>query len=45
MIYDARVFQNPYYVDELRTLTGLDDSVAEYVRADHNLRAFFRPLG
>lgn len=40
MIYDARVFQNPYYVDELRTLTGLDDSVAEYVRADHNYGRF-----
>ncbi|WP_018963052.1 RNase adapter RapZ [Coprothermobacter platensis] len=34
MVFDARVFRNPYYVEELRTLTGLDDGVAAYVRAD-----------
>ena len=31
LVYDARFLPNPYYVDELRPLTGLDSRVSDYV--------------
>ena len=31
MVFDVRFLPNPYYVDELRPLTGLDDRVFNYV--------------
>ena len=30
-VFDVRFLPNPYYVDELRPMTGLDDSVFNYV--------------
>ena len=30
LVFDARFLPNPYYVSELRTLTGLDDRVRDY---------------
>ena len=33
-------FPNPYYVDELRPLTGLDDEVFNYVMASDTAKAF-----
>ena len=33
MVYDVRVLPNPYYLRELRPLTGRDDEVATYLRA------------
>ncbi len=31
LVFDVRCLPNPYYVDELRALTGLDRQVSEYV--------------
>jgi UPF0042 nucleotide-binding protein len=31
LVFDVRFLPNPYYVDELRHLTGQDDSVYRYV--------------
>ena len=31
LVFDVRFLPNPYYVDELRPLTGLDDKVFNYV--------------
>jgi RNase adapter protein RapZ len=31
MVFDVRFLKNPYWVPELRPLTGLDEPVAEYV--------------
>ena len=31
LVFDVRFLPNPYYVDELRPLTGLDDRVFNYV--------------
>lgn len=31
LVFDVRFLPNPYYVDELRPLTGMEDSVFEYV--------------
>ena len=31
LVFDVRFLPNPYYVDELRTMTGMDDSVFNYV--------------
>ena len=35
-----RFLPNPYYVDELRPLTGLDDEVFNYVMASDTAKAF-----
>ena len=34
LVFDVRCLPNPYYVDELRELTGLDAPVTAYIRAD-----------
>lgn len=31
LVFDVRCLPNPYYIDELRPLTGLDDEIREYV--------------
>lgn len=31
MLFDARVLPNPYYINELKDKTGLDDDVYNYV--------------
>ncbi len=31
LVFDVRCLPNPYYIDELRPLTGLDDAIQEYV--------------
>ena len=32
MVFDVRVLPNPYYLRELRSLTGRDEDVANYLR-------------
>ena len=32
-VFDVRVLPNPYYIRELRPLSGLDEAVADYLRA------------
>ena len=31
MVFDARFAPNPYYIEELKPLSGIDKSVADYV--------------
>ena len=40
LVFDVRFLPNPYYVDELRPLTGLDDRVFNYVMDCDIARAF-----
>ena len=41
MILDCRFLRNPYWVRELRDLTGYNREVADYVMNDENWEAFF----
>lgn len=40
LVFDVRFLKNPHYVDDLRPLTGKDQKVAEYIKADPALGDF-----
>lgn len=40
LVFDVRFLPNPYYVDELRPLTGMEDSVFEYVMNSSEAQEF-----
>ena len=40
LVFDVRFLPNPYYVDELRPLTGLDDAVFNYVMESDTAKTF-----
>ena len=40
LVFDVRFLPNPYYIDELRPLTGLDERVFNYVMDCDTARAF-----
>lgn len=40
LVFDVRFLPNPYYVDELRPLTGMDDAVFNYVMDNDIARDF-----
>ena len=44
LVFDVRFLPNPFYVDELRGLTGLDRPVAEYVFGYQQTRTFMEKL-
>jgi UPF0042 nucleotide-binding protein len=44
LVFDVRFLPNPYYVPELRDLTGLDDAVYEYVTSSPDAVAFMERL-
>ena len=44
LVFDARFLPNPYYVDELRTLSGLDLPVKEFVFGYPQTRTFLEKL-
>lgn len=44
MVMDCRFLRNPHWVETLRPMTGLDQSVAEYVQQDSNYLPFFEKL-
>lgn len=44
LVFDARFLPNPFYVDQLRPLTGLDRPVAEYVFSFQQTRTFMEKL-
>ena len=44
LVFDARVLPNPFYVDELRPLSGLDRPVAEFVFSHPQTRSFLEKL-
>ena len=44
LVFDARFLPNPFYVEELRPLSGLDRPVAEYVFSYPQTRTFLEKL-
>ena len=44
LVFDARFLPNPYYVDELRPLSGLDLPVAEFVFSYQQTRTFMEKV-
>ncbi len=44
IVFDVRFIANPYYVAELRELTGMDDSCARYVMEQPNSEFFVQHL-
>jgi len=44
LMFDVRFLANPYYVPELRSLTGNTEAVSSYVMADPNTGAFMERL-
>ena len=44
LVFDARFLPNPYYVDELRPLCGLDRPVAEFVFSCQQTRTFMEKI-
>lgn len=43
-LIDVRFLNNPFYVDKLQLLTGLDDEVIEFFEEDKESRNFLRHL-
>ncbi len=44
IVFDVRCLPNPYYVDELRRLTGADEAVREYVLGSEEGRKLFEKI-
>ncbi len=44
LMFDVRFLPNPYYIEELRHQTGLDDAVYEYVFREGKARVFLQKL-
>ncbi|MEO9223465.1 MAG: RNase adapter RapZ, partial [Acidimicrobiales bacterium] len=44
LVFDCRFLPNPYWVDELRPLSGLDDPVREFVLRHESATAFLDEL-
>jgi UPF0042 nucleotide-binding protein len=44
LVFDVRFLPNPYYVEELRPLTGLDESIQQYVMASGQYKSFMDKL-
>ena len=44
LVFDARFLPNPFYVDELRPLSGLDRPVAEFVFSHPQTRTFMEKV-
>ena len=44
IVLDARFLENPPYVDKLRSLTGKDDEVGNFILADSDFAGFFNSV-
>ncbi len=44
MVLDCRFLRNPHWEKNLRKLTGMDQSVSDYVKDDDNFNGFFSKL-
>ncbi|MCH5300465.1 MAG: RNase adapter RapZ [Ruminococcus sp.] len=44
LVFDARCLPNPYYIPELKPLTGLDLSVRDYVLNSENTQDFMKKI-
>ncbi|TCO63611.1 RNase adapter RapZ [Caldanaerobacter subterraneus] len=45
LVFDVRFLPNPFYIDELRPLTGNDEKVKEYVMKWEEAKEFLKKLG
>jgi UPF0042 nucleotide-binding protein len=45
LVFDVRFLPNPFYIDELRPLTGNDEKVKEYVMQWGEAKEFLKKLG
>ena len=43
-IIDVRFLNNPFYIDELRDLTGLDEHVIKFFKNDGGTKSFLKEL-
>lgn len=43
-LIDVRFLNNPFYVDELKELTGLDEEVINFFKTDQNIDKFLNNL-
>lgn len=43
-VFDARSLSNPYWVPELRGLTGKDQQVIEFLKGDDNVEQFYQDV-
>jgi RNase adapter protein RapZ len=44
LVFDVRFLKNPYFVQELRSHTGMSDEVADYVRSDERYQEFSQKI-
>lgn len=44
LVFDVRILENPYYIEELKKLTGLDDKVYEYVLSFEETKKYLNKL-
>lgn len=44
LVFDVRCLPNPFYIDELKSLTGLDSQVREYVMSFDDSKKYFEKL-
>jgi UPF0042 nucleotide-binding protein len=44
MVYDARLLKNPFYIQELKSLSGEDREVAEFIQTDPVFSGFINSL-
>ncbi|WP_277655864.1 RNase adapter RapZ [Seleniivibrio woodruffii] len=44
LVFDVRFLKNPYFVEELREKTGLEQAVSDYVFSDHATKQFLFKL-
>ncbi|MGL4392411.1 MAG: RapZ C-terminal domain-containing protein, partial [Fusobacteriaceae bacterium] len=44
LVFDLRFLRNPYYEAELRSLTGNDKKVRDYVMEDNTSKEFYKKL-
>lgn len=44
MVFDVRFMRNPHFDDGLRTMTGLNEEIQEYVQKDENYSIFMTKL-
>lgn len=44
LVFDVRFISNPYYIEKMRPLTGLDDEVRDYVMKQEETQHFVRKL-
>lgn len=44
LLFDVRILTNPYYIDELKNLTGLDNRVYDFVIKDNFTKKYLKKI-